>query len=226
MIEREVVEEKTGSTKGKLLPTPAGELIADFLGNHFEQVVDYGFTAEVEEHFDDIAENKLERNKMLQEFYDPFHALIQKSGEIDVQFRSEEDFEDFQRFVRGHQQRVLFNPSPINTVWLNWPERNIDNWTGVIKAFKAGGERFVFAPRASFIVSLIDSMVSSRTDIASLVPNWRTIYGEGMGPGAVLAPPTQDEKNQAKVNNWGSYDTPREVNGWGTPNGGITAGSG
>lgn len=83
MIEREVVEEKTGSTKGKLLPTPAGELIADFLGNHFEQVVDYGFTAEVEEHFDDIAENKLERNKMLQEFYDPFHALIQKSGEID-----------------------------------------------------------------------------------------------------------------------------------------------
>ena len=145
---------------------------------------------------------------------------------LDVQFRSEEDFEDFQRFVRGHQQRVLFNPSPINTVWLNWPERNIDNWTGVIKAFKAGGERFVFAPRASFIVSLIDSMVSSRTDIASLVPNWRTIYGEGMGPGAVLAPPTQDEKNQAKVNNWGSYDTPREVNGWGAPNGGITAGSG
>ncbi len=82
-IDREIVEEKTGSTKGKLLPTPAGELIADFLANHFEQVVDYGFTAEVEEHFDDIAENKLERNKMLQDFYDPFHALIENSGSID-----------------------------------------------------------------------------------------------------------------------------------------------
>lgn len=82
-IIREVVEEKTGSTKGKLMPTPAGELIADFLGNHFEQVVDYGFTAEVEEHFDDIAENKLERNAMLQAFYDPFHTLIEKSGSID-----------------------------------------------------------------------------------------------------------------------------------------------
>ena len=80
---REVVQEKTGSTKGKLVPTPAGELIADFLTSHFEPVVDYGFTASVEEHFDDIAEDKLARNKMLQDFYDPFHALIDKSGDID-----------------------------------------------------------------------------------------------------------------------------------------------
>lgn len=83
LLTREIVEEKTGSTKGKLIPTPAGELIADFLGTHFEQVVDYGFTAAVEEHFDDIAENKLARNTMLQEFYDPFHKLIEKSGDID-----------------------------------------------------------------------------------------------------------------------------------------------
>ena len=82
-VDREVVEEKTGATKGKLVPTPAGELICDFLSNHFEQVVDYGFTAEVEEHFDDIAEDKLERNTMLQDFYTPFHDLIEKSGGID-----------------------------------------------------------------------------------------------------------------------------------------------
>ncbi len=82
-VDREVVQEKTGSTKGKLIPTPSGELIADFLTNHFEPIVNYGFTASVEEHFDDIAENSLSRNKMLQEFYDPFHELIAKSSDID-----------------------------------------------------------------------------------------------------------------------------------------------
>ena len=82
-VNREVVQEKTGADKGKLIPTPSGELIADFLTDHFEQVVDYGFTASVEEHFDDIAESKLERNKMLEDFYTPFHKLIERSGGID-----------------------------------------------------------------------------------------------------------------------------------------------
>ncbi len=82
-VDREVVQEKTGSDRGKLVPTPAGELIADFLGDHFEQVVDYGFTADVEAYFDQIAANNLDRNKMLSTFYGPFHALIEQSGGID-----------------------------------------------------------------------------------------------------------------------------------------------
>ncbi len=82
-VERSVVEEKTGSTRGKLVPTPSGELISDFLSTHFEPVVDYGFTASVEEHFDDIAASKLERNQMLKDFYAPFHELIEHSGDID-----------------------------------------------------------------------------------------------------------------------------------------------
>ena len=82
-VDREVVQEKTGSDKGKLVPTPAGELISDFLSTHFDQVVDYGFTASVEAHFDDIAADKLERNQMLEEFYTPFHKLIEQSGGID-----------------------------------------------------------------------------------------------------------------------------------------------
>ncbi|HPR09030.1 MAG TPA: type I DNA topoisomerase [Candidatus Saccharibacteria bacterium] len=82
-VHREIVQEKTGADKGKLVPTSSGEMIADFLTNHFNQVVDYGFTASVEAHFDDIAANKLERNKMLTDFYSPFHALIEKSGTID-----------------------------------------------------------------------------------------------------------------------------------------------
>ncbi len=82
-LKREIVEEKTGSDKGKLVPTASGQLISDFLTNHFDKVVDYGFTANVEEDFDQIANGKLERNKMLDEFYTPFHKLIEASGGID-----------------------------------------------------------------------------------------------------------------------------------------------
>ena len=82
-VKREVVQEKTGADKGKLVPTPAGQVVSDFLTSHFDQVVDYGFTANVEEEFDLIADGKLERNKMLQEFYTPFHKLIEESGGID-----------------------------------------------------------------------------------------------------------------------------------------------
>jgi len=82
-INRKLVQEKTGADKGKLVPTPSGELIADFLTDHFDKVVDYGFTASVEKRFDDIAESKLGRNKMLDEFYTPFHKLIEQSGGID-----------------------------------------------------------------------------------------------------------------------------------------------
>lgn len=82
-VSRDVDSEKTGSTRGKLVPTPAGELISGFLTDHFEPVVNYGFTARVETQFDDIAEDKLPRNTMLSHFYDRFHDLIEKSGDID-----------------------------------------------------------------------------------------------------------------------------------------------
>lgn len=82
-VEREVVQEKTGSDKGKLVPTSVGMMIADFLHDHFKQVVDYGFTAEVEQEFDLIATGALARNVMLEKFYTPFHKLIENSGGID-----------------------------------------------------------------------------------------------------------------------------------------------
>ena len=94
---RELVKEKTGADRGKLVPTPSGELIADFLSDHFTQVVDYGFTADVEERFDDIAEDKLDRNKMLADFYRPFHMLIEQSGGIE-------------RSTVGHNREVGTDP--------------------------------------------------------------------------------------------------------------------
>ena len=81
-VYRSVVQEKTGSDRGKLIPTPGGEVLTDFLTNHFTQVVDYDFTAHVEAEFDHIATGALARNAMLQEFYTPFHELIEKSGGI------------------------------------------------------------------------------------------------------------------------------------------------
>lgn len=82
-IERSVVQEKTGADRGKLVPTASGQVVSDFLTNHFDQIVDYDFTASVEEEFDLIANGKLDRNAMLKEFYTPFHDLIVQSGGID-----------------------------------------------------------------------------------------------------------------------------------------------
>jgi len=82
-VAREVVKEKTGSDRGKLVPTAIGMMISDFLTEHFEQVVNFGFTATVEEEFDLIATGALARNVMLEKFYAPFHTLIENSGGID-----------------------------------------------------------------------------------------------------------------------------------------------
>ena len=82
-INREVVQEKTGSTKGKLLPTASGEVLSDFLNDYFNQVVDYGWTANLENDFDKIAVGDENRLEVLDNFYKPFHKLIMESGEID-----------------------------------------------------------------------------------------------------------------------------------------------
>lgn len=74
--------EKTGSDKGKLIPQPIGELLNTFLTGHFDQVVDYDFTAKVETEFDQIAHGQLDKVKMLRDFYEPFHQLIEQSGGI------------------------------------------------------------------------------------------------------------------------------------------------
>ncbi len=71
--------EKSGSTKGKLLPTPIGELVSGFLTDHFSNIVDYSFTAGIEENLDKIAEQKLDRVTMLRDFYSPFKKTVEDS---------------------------------------------------------------------------------------------------------------------------------------------------
>ena len=82
-VKREIIQEKTGADRGKLIPTPSGQVVSDFLVNHFDEIVDYDFTANVETYFDRIAGGNLERNTMLKEFYTPFHKRILDSGGIE-----------------------------------------------------------------------------------------------------------------------------------------------
>ena len=75
-VERTIAKEKYGANKGKLIPTPIGELVAGFLTDNFKNIVDYKFTANIEKDLDLVADAKLERVKMLKDFYGPFHNTV------------------------------------------------------------------------------------------------------------------------------------------------------
>lgn len=69
--------ETVGSDKGKLVPTDIGLIVNDFLVDHFGDILDYHFTARVEESFDDIAEGKEEWTDMMKDFYKKFHPHVE-----------------------------------------------------------------------------------------------------------------------------------------------------
>lgn len=82
----ETTEEKNiGNDKGKLLPTDIAGVVSDFLTKHFPDVVDYDFTATVEQAFDKISRGDEEWNKMIADFYGDFHKQIEKSEDISRQ---------------------------------------------------------------------------------------------------------------------------------------------
>ena len=70
--------EKFGSDKGKLVPTDIGMIVTDFLVNHFEEILDYNFTAKVEADFDQIANGKADWSKMMKRFYNSFHPQVEE----------------------------------------------------------------------------------------------------------------------------------------------------
>ena len=73
--------EVTGREKNKLFPTDIGMVVTDFLIDHFEHIMDYHFTAEVEAQFDEIAQGNLEWTKMLSSFYTGFHEDVEETLE-------------------------------------------------------------------------------------------------------------------------------------------------
>ena len=82
VVNKQMLTEIVGVEKNKLFPSDIGMLVNDFLMEHFQNIMDYGFTAKVEDEFDDIAEGKLVWNKMLAKFYKPFHKIVENTLEV------------------------------------------------------------------------------------------------------------------------------------------------
>ena len=77
VISENTLSEKFGSDKGKLIPTDIGMIVTDFLKNHFEYIMDYNFTAKVEQDFDSIASGKKDWTEMMKSFYGKFHPIVE-----------------------------------------------------------------------------------------------------------------------------------------------------
>ncbi|WP_431471433.1 type I DNA topoisomerase [Nonlabens sp. SCSIO 43208] len=80
-VQIQELTEKTGSNKGKMIPTDVGRVVNNFLVEHFGDILDYNFTAKVEESFDNIAEGKEEWTDMMQSFYKDFHPKVKDVAE-------------------------------------------------------------------------------------------------------------------------------------------------
>lgn len=76
-VKKEVLEEKFGGDKNKFVPTDIGEVVNDFLTDNFAEILDYGFTARVEEGFDEIANGDQKWKEMMTDFYSKFHPRIE-----------------------------------------------------------------------------------------------------------------------------------------------------
>ena len=75
-IRESILKEKTGSNKGKLVPTDIGMIVNDFLVDNFNNILDYGFTAEVEKNFDKIATGDQNWTDIIKQFYGEFHETV------------------------------------------------------------------------------------------------------------------------------------------------------
>lgn len=81
VITKEVHQETTGAEKNKLAPTDIGVIVTDFLVKHFDEIMDYNFTANVEKQFDEIAQGMVRWTEMIRSFYGPFEADLRKTSE-------------------------------------------------------------------------------------------------------------------------------------------------
>lgn len=86
-IARSIQSETTGSDKGRLIPTDVGMVVNDFLTQYFPDILDYNFTANIEEKFDDISEGKLAWEDEMSEFYGNFHPEIDKINSMRLEHK-------------------------------------------------------------------------------------------------------------------------------------------
>lgn len=143
------------------------------------------------------------------------HHFPVRAGQPDiqftVQFRSIADHHAFRDFVRSHQrnaQNADHGPTHADKsgmVTLFWPQRGIENWTGYITSLPGREVRFEYAPRLTFGVTLVDSMLSERTYHGSSGNDFWSVAGLQIGPyigllwdSLDLQPPTPPASQQSQ----------------------------
>jgi DNA topoisomerase-1 len=90
-IKKETDQENTGAEKSKLFPTDLGLVVTDFLKQYFDDIMDYTFTARIEEEFDEVAEGKMKWNRMIDDFYSPFKKDVEKTIETAERIKGERE---------------------------------------------------------------------------------------------------------------------------------------
>jgi DNA topoisomerase-1 len=90
-VEKTVQQENTGAEKSKLFPTDLGLVVTDFLNTNFNDIMDYGFTARIEEEFDEVAKGQQQWTKMIDEFYSPFHHEVENTLENAARIKGERE---------------------------------------------------------------------------------------------------------------------------------------
>jgi hypothetical protein len=119
------------------------------------------------------------------------HHFPIRAGQPDIQFTahfpSQDEKHEFQNFVRDHQLNALDDKYTNSTtssgaVTLLWPERDINSWTGYIVNVPVQEVRFDYAPKLTFGVMLIKSLMSDRTFASSLGSGFDNIFGVKISP--------------------------------------------
>ncbi|HVV06423.1 MAG TPA: type I DNA topoisomerase [Puia sp.] len=90
-VEKLVEQENTGAEKSKLFPTDLGLVVTDFLKQYFDDIMDYHFTARIEEEFDEVAQGKIQWNKMIDDFYNPFKKDVDNTIETAERIKGERE---------------------------------------------------------------------------------------------------------------------------------------
>jgi DNA topoisomerase I len=90
-IRKLVEQENTGAEKSKLFPTDLGLVVTDFLKQYFDNIMDYSFTARIEEEFDEVAQGKIKWSTMIDDFYTPFKKDVDNTIETAERISGERD---------------------------------------------------------------------------------------------------------------------------------------
>lgn len=112
--------------------------------------------------FDSSLEGEIQPSQTKQALHHYPRRASHQNVNFQIICRDSREMATFQSFVRRHHKYALSSPSnPEVVLW--WPQRGIRDWSGIIKKVEVGDKRFNTAPKVSFTVELVDSMLSKKT---------------------------------------------------------------